>query len=250
MEDIIKFVENAGFIVTNKEDFSKIEIRYSKNNNELLERFFSDSTNFYGTSGRNVCLCSNYVEINLGKGINITKNNSKNRNHKSRSKYEINYMIDKNNWCNIDIECVFADEKNAGNISVKIDTHGYTKETHSLNIVQEPLSATFYYNDSPCTPINIEKCNPKLYLEEIVEFFHHNDFVSRYTEIQEAIKIVLSSVNDDIEKLFTSYIENIDKYIKILENEKEEYQTKIATIDIGIETLKNISKNKQIIKRI
>jgi len=245
MKDIFEFIEKCGFEVSNKEDYNKIEIRDSKTN-EPIERYLAGSNNFYG-EGKHVCIMSNYAEVVLGNGVEITKYNSLETSPKKRSEYRITYKCSDSEHLVIDIECDYADSKDAGNLTVKTFDNRYGCNNKIFCIKQSPLKTEFF-NGNNNWFVKIEDCNSDLYLKYIMEFLNKNDFVSEYSNIQEAIKIVMYFVLKNIEKLIESRIDNSENYIKSLNKEKEKSQEKIDKIDTDIGRLKKISQDRQIVK--
>lgn len=246
MEDIIEFVEKAGFEVSNKEDYKKLEIRDLKTN-ELLKRYLTDSPQFYGEF-RYITLNVNYVEIILGNGVRLTKQNSLETYPKNRSEYEINYVDNNDVRVRIVIECDYADEKSAGNLTIKINNKSFSDNNQIFCIKQNPFKTEFFNGNNDWI-LNIENCKSDLYLEFIMKFLNKNNFVLDYPSIQEAIKIVMPFVLKNIEKLISSRVEHVENYIQDLEQEKEVYQEKIDKIDADIGRLRKVLQSKPMVKK-
>lgn len=243
MEDIIKIVEKSGFNVTNKENFSEIEIKDSQNNNESLKRFFKKSNSFYGSDGRSISLFENYVLINLSESLSLVKDES----NKNKNIYEITYRADEATSCKINIVFNFASDKNNGSLTVKINAKDYLEDNQILHIEQDGSKTSFIINNDSWS-VDFEESDFDLYLETILDFFSKNNFIYNHNEIHKCFQIILSSLGDDIDKLILSNIENIDNYIKKLENLKIEYQNKISSIDFDIQRLNKLKDNKTLFK--
>lgn len=203
-EDIIEFVEKAGFIISNKEDFDKIEIRDAQNNNELLKRF-SKEHYFEGSNGRSVLLQRNCVEIKLNEKINLHKEGLDNY----FLQYTANFILDDQTSYAMRFVCNFVDDKNIGRISVYLINYGKTREEKNLGIVLNPLTANVYHYNNLCSSIDSESNNSQTHIKTIIDFLTENTSNSTCPQFQETIRIILYFVEKDIENMFSSYKENI-----------------------------------------
>jgi len=241
IEDLIKFLNRAGFSVINS-DSDNIEIK-DEVNKELLQTI-SGNCVFESSTGKKIELTDNFVKIEFEDKTYISMLMRNEGNKRVRNSYQIGY--DSKSILSI------TSEFNIFDFIGKITTNLMGKDC--LNIKQMPLETIIWDSaKDERKHTSIDDCNLELYIKSIMDFLSEKCFFTNHPYLQEAFRIILISVKEDIESIFNTYNQNLDEYIKQLEKVKEEamqqYIYKISMADKKIAKLRSTSESKKMIKK-
>ena len=193
-KDLIDFTKKAGFIITKEDDYDNMEVRDSKNNNELLRRF---NHHFEGSNGRSVLLQLNYAVIKFNEKITLSKEGL----DKLFLKYTLKFDLDNHKNYEINFYCNFMDDKNLGRVSVELISYGKTREQKELTIFLKSSGIDIYNENNLCSFIDAKNSNSEICLKTIIEFFNSDEFIPQDSQIQECLKIIFLFLQKDIESI-------------------------------------------------
>ena len=260
MGEFTKLLEQAGFSVTNADDYQNIEIRDLKNNNELLQKnaFNALSEMFRGSSDRFIWFITEGIQIYCGNGLFINK--YLRRDEKTEYRIQATLSDRTTGLIELSVSSSKLPVRNNGIIKVRLSQRNrenqilFSKNLLIRHSVLDTSIDTFseFTGEKSNMTFSIESCHVDLYINTIMSFFNDTQLISDNPKLKEGSNIVLSSIREDIDKIFANHRANIEKYIEILEKDKvevtKEYQAKINGIDSNIERLRNLSQTQNKVK--
>lgn len=262
MEQFVDMLESAGFSVINANDYQNMEIRDLNNDNELLRRsqYNEISDVFRGSNGREVIVFlspfsnEKMISINFGDGLVLTQH------QKIDTECEYQIQVTSNDGeKNVVLLNTFvtnpvtADTVGGMSVGLKDDEfEGMSLDIPSLHISQKCLGTKINCGNNQ-NFYDIENCNTELYINAIVDYFNNIEFIANNGNFQKGFKVLLSTIVNDIDKIFKSHRENIDEFIQYFDTLKsrtvEEYQDRINEYDSRIDRLKNLAQAQHRMKK-
>lgn len=262
MEEFVKLMEQAGFSVKNANDYQNIEIRDLRNNGELLKKDSYDfSTDiFRGSNDREIILSfggmdptRKFISINNGNGLIITQSFRSNN-----CEYGLQTTLNDGTKTKVEFRPnVSGFSRNIGGMKVVVSQQKNEEENSNREhfIIQHKLFETQIEKsigneeETDYKTVDVENCNIELYINAIMDFLNGVEFTANNSKIQEGFKILLPLISENLENIFVSYRENLEKFIQLLEEskikaEEEENQLEVARINNDIERLRNLSQSK------